>query len=145
MINIYVGNLPYDTQEDQLIEHFTQWGQVERATLVFDRETGRPRGFGFVEMEDTDEAAKAIEEAHGQPFNGRPLTVNEARPRGSGQSTGRTYASTTEAAATGADGAANGYRNRMAPAGAAAPVRPPARPQPAPAEGGGGYSNQLYG
>ncbi|MEM9882668.1 MAG: RNA-binding protein [Planctomycetota bacterium] len=144
MTNIYVGNLPYDTQEDGLIEHFTQWGRVERATLVFDRETGRPRGFGFVEMDDPDEAAKAIEEAHGQPFNGRPLTVNEARPRGSGQSTGRTYASTTEAAGTGGNGSANGYRNRMAPA-ASPSAPPPAKPQPAPAEGGGGYSNQLYG
>lgn len=84
MTNIYVGNLPYATHEDQLIEHFGRWGTVERATLVFDRETGRPRGFGFVEMIDPDAAQKAIEESHGEPFHGRPLTVNQARPRGSG-------------------------------------------------------------
>ena len=85
MTNIYVGNLPYATTEDELIEHFSQWGEVERATLVFDRESGRPRGFGFVEMNDDEEAREAIESAHGEAFNGRPLTVNAARPRGSGR------------------------------------------------------------
>ena len=85
MINIYVGNLPYSTQEQDLIDHFSQWGEVDRATLVFDRETGRPRGFGFVEMIDEEEGKATIEAAHGAVMNGRPLTVNQARPRGSGQ------------------------------------------------------------
>lgn len=84
MTNIYVGNLLYATTEPELVEFFSQWGRVERATLVHDRETGRPRGFAFVEMPDAPDAAKAIAAAHGADLNGRPLTVNEARPRGSG-------------------------------------------------------------
>lgn len=79
MTSIYVGNLPYDTTEDQLVELFRSFGEVHRASLVTDRETGRPRGFGFVEMPDPAEAGKAIEALSGQEFNGRPLTVNEAR------------------------------------------------------------------
>ncbi len=86
MTNIYVGNLLYATTEPELVEFFSQWGQVERATLVYDRETGRPRGFAFVEMPDAAEAAEAVANAHGKELNGRPLTVNEARPRGSGHS-----------------------------------------------------------
>ncbi|MEQ9460517.1 MAG: RNA-binding protein [Phycisphaeraceae bacterium] len=81
-MNIYVGNLPYDTTDQDLVEHFKPFGVVDRATLVFDRETGRPRGFAFVEMPNHDEGAKAIEALAGQPFNNRPLTINEARPRG---------------------------------------------------------------
>ncbi|MEM1109199.1 MAG: hypothetical protein AAGH99_10985 [Planctomycetota bacterium] len=89
MTNIYVGNLPYDVQEGEVVEYFKQWGPVERATLVFDRETGRPRGFGFVEMDDDTAATQAIAEAHGREFRGRPLTVNQARPRGSGRTSNR--------------------------------------------------------
>lgn len=79
MKNIYVGNLPYDTTNEELAEAFQPFGSVHRATLVVDRDTGRPRGFGFVEMIDDDDADTAIEEMHGFAFNGRPLTVNEAR------------------------------------------------------------------
>ena len=79
MISIYVGNLPYDTTEDQLVEIFKPHGEVHRASLVTDRETHRPRGFGFIEMPNPAEAAKAIEALGGTDFNGRPLTVNEAR------------------------------------------------------------------
>lgn len=81
MISIYIGNLPYDTTEDQVVELFSPFGAVNRATLVKDRETGRPRGFGFVEMPNDDEARKAIEELSGKEYEGRPLTVNEARNR----------------------------------------------------------------
>ena len=88
MTNIYVGNLLYATTEPELVEFFSKWGKVERATLVYDRETGRPRGFAFVEMPDPTEAAKAVADAHGSELNGRPLTVNEARPRGSGGGAG---------------------------------------------------------
>lgn len=84
MISIYIGNLPYDATEHQVIELFKQFGEVNRATLVTDRETGRPRGFGFVEMPNDDEARKAIEALSGKEYEGRPLTVNEARNR-SGQ------------------------------------------------------------
>ena len=79
MISIYVGNLPYDTTEQQLVDLFSPHGKVERASLVTDRESGRPRGFGFVEMENDVEARRAIEALIGQEFSGRPLTVNEAR------------------------------------------------------------------
>lgn len=85
MTNIYVGNLPYATEEQDLIDFFSQYGEVSRATIVFDRDTGRSRGFGFVEMEDPEMAKQAIEASHGAEFKGRPLTVNEARPRGSGR------------------------------------------------------------
>ena len=79
---LYVGNLPYQTDEAALRELFGQDGrQVEEVKIVTDRETGRPRGFAFVEMA-TDEQAQAAVEAHnGKPFGGRPLTVSEARER----------------------------------------------------------------
>ncbi len=81
VISIYIGNLPYDTTEDQVVELFKQFGEVNRAALVKDRETGRPRGFGFVEMPNDGEARQAIEELSGKDYQGRPLTVNEARNR----------------------------------------------------------------
>ncbi|MEO1236799.1 MAG: RNA-binding protein [Planctomycetota bacterium] len=148
MTNIYVGNLPYATQETDLIEHFSQWGMVDKATLVFDRETGRPRGFGFVEMDDDTEAQKAIESAHGAEFNGRPLTVNEARPRGSGKTTptGSTTASTAVNPRNGSPTYAStaepsrGYANHVDHQ--PLPVdRPAPKPQRAT---GGGYANHLY-
>lgn len=81
MTSIYIGNLPYDATENQVVELFKPYGEVNRATLVKDQETGRPRGFGFVEMPDTDEAQKAIQALSGKDYAGRPLTVNEARNR----------------------------------------------------------------
>lgn len=81
MKKIYVGNLSYRTTEDTLRDLFSEYGQVESAAVITDRETGRSRGFGFVEMANDEEAATAIESLHGQDFEGRPLTVNEARPR----------------------------------------------------------------
>ena len=83
MISVYIGNLPYDTTEDQVVELFKHYGEVHRAALVKDRETGRPRGFGFVEMPNADEARAAIQALSGKDFEGRPLTVNEARNRSS--------------------------------------------------------------
>jgi RNA recognition motif-containing protein len=80
MISIYVGNLTYNVTEDELREYFQQHGEVQRIHLVTDRETGRPRGFGFVEMDD-DGGRAAIEALNGKDFQGRPLTINEARPR----------------------------------------------------------------
>lgn len=85
MVNIYVGNLPYSTTDAELVELFSQYGTVGKATIVNDRETGRSRGFGFVEMTDRQAGLKAIEELNAGTYNGRPLTVNEARPRGSGR------------------------------------------------------------
>lgn len=79
-MNIYVGNLPFTTTNTELEELFSQYGAVESAAVINDRETGRSRGFGFVEMEDAA-GKKAIEELDGSDFAGRNLKVNEARPR----------------------------------------------------------------
>ena len=79
--NIYVGNLPYETTSDDLLELFQSYGSVVSAQVVMDRFSGRSRGFGFVEMSNDDEAQSAIDALNGQPMGGRPLTVNEARPR----------------------------------------------------------------
>jgi RNA recognition motif-containing protein len=76
---LYVGNLRYDTTQDDLVELFSAYGEVVSAQIIFDRETNRSKGFGFVEMANgADEAANAL---NGQDYNGRNLTVNEARPR----------------------------------------------------------------
>ena len=77
--NIYVGNLVWDATHDDLLELFGKYGKVSRAQVISDRETGRSRGFGFVEMADGGDAAIAA--LNGQQFQGRTLTVNEARPR----------------------------------------------------------------
>jgi RNA recognition motif-containing protein len=82
--NIYVGNLPWSTTTDELFAMFQQYGAVNRAQVVTDRETGRSRGFGFVEMPNEAEANAAIEALNNQAMNGRPLTVNIAKPREGG-------------------------------------------------------------
>ena len=80
-MNIYVGNLSYDTTHQDLGDHFAQYGDVTSARVVTDRETGRSRGFGFVEMVSADAGQEAINQLNGQELMGRNLTVNEARPR----------------------------------------------------------------
>ena len=80
-MNIYVGNLPFNTTNADLENLFGEYGAVDSAAVITDRETGRSRGFGFVEMTGSDEARKAIEELNGTDMGGRALTVNEARPR----------------------------------------------------------------
>ena len=79
--NIYVGNLSYSVGNGDLESLFSQFGDVSRAQVIQHRDTGRSKGFGFVEMDDEDAAGKAIEELDGSEFEGRNLTVNEARPR----------------------------------------------------------------
>jgi RNA recognition motif-containing protein len=78
---LYVGNLPYTTVDADLQNLFAQVGTVKSAQVIRDRESGRSKGFGFVEMSTSDEANAAINTFHGKDFNGRPLTVNLARPR----------------------------------------------------------------
>src|SRR5215210_6322849 len=78
---LYVGNLSFRTSGDELRDMFSQAGTVESASVIEDRETGRSRGFGFVEMATAEEAAKAIEMFNGKEFGGRNLTVNEAKPK----------------------------------------------------------------
>jgi RNA recognition motif-containing protein len=80
-MNIYVGNLSFDATEDDVRQAFNQHGEVSEVKIVCDRETGRPRGFCFVEMPNAEEARKAIEEVNLQRIVGRAVTVNEARPR----------------------------------------------------------------
>lgn len=80
-MKLYVGNLPYSVTEDELRELFSPHGTLSSVTLINDRETGRPKGFGFAEFENDDDAKKAIEALHGQDFGGRALVVNEARPK----------------------------------------------------------------
>jgi RNA recognition motif-containing protein len=80
-MNIYVGNIAFKATADDLRQIFEQYGTVKNVTVITDRETGRSRGFGFVEMPEASEAKAAIEALHGTALLGRPLTVNEARPR----------------------------------------------------------------
>lgn len=81
-MNIYVGNLPDDATEDQLQQMFAEFGQVERASIIINRATGKPRGYAFVEMPDDGEARQAIEELNSKDYHGRTLTVNRAKPVG---------------------------------------------------------------
>jgi len=78
---LYVGNLAYSVRDESLQESFSQFGSVTSAKVMMDRETGRSKGFGFVEMSSDAEAQAAINGMNGQPLEGRPLVVNEARPR----------------------------------------------------------------
>jgi len=90
-MDIYVGNLSYDTTDDDLRAAFSPYGTIASGRVVQDRETGRSRGFGFIEMPDALEAQVAIEAMNGKDLQGRTLTVNESRPRqsgGQGQSRG---------------------------------------------------------
>jgi len=81
MKNLYVGNLPHSTTEAELRNLFEAHGPVEKITLVTDRDTGRSRGFGFVEMTNANEADAAIAALNGTDLGGRPLTINEAKPK----------------------------------------------------------------
>jgi len=80
-MDIYVGNLPWSCNDDDLRDLFQPFGEVEGARVIMDRETGRSRGFGFVQMPSNEEASKAIEGLNGQDMDGRPLRVNESQPK----------------------------------------------------------------
>ncbi|MBN2280071.1 MAG: RNA-binding protein [Candidatus Marinimicrobia bacterium] len=80
-MNIYVGNISYQTSEEDLKEAFGQYGEVSSVKIVSDRETGRSKGFGFVEMVDDEAGNTAIEEMNGKKIGGRALRVNVARPK----------------------------------------------------------------
>jgi RNA recognition motif-containing protein len=85
--NIFVGNLSFNTAEDELRQAFEAYGQVDRVSIMTDRDTGRSRGFGFVEMSSNEDGEKAITALNGSQIGGRTINVNEARPktdRGSG-------------------------------------------------------------
>src|ERR1700689_5006274 len=84
MTNIFVGNLNFQTTQDELFAAFSQYGAVERVNIMTDRDTGQPRGFAFVEMTDRREAETAIQQLNGAELNGRAMNVNEARPKPAG-------------------------------------------------------------
>ena len=84
MVNIFVGNLSYQTTQEDLQAAFAQYGAVERVSIVTDRDTGQPRGFAFVEMTERRDAETAISQLNGAELNGRALNVNEARPKPAG-------------------------------------------------------------
>ena len=81
MFNIYVDNLSFEATEDEVRGLFEEHGEVLKVNLITDRDTGRPRGFGFVEMADANQGRTAVEQVNGQELGGRTLTVNEAKPR----------------------------------------------------------------
>lgn len=85
MKNLFVGNLSFQTTESELQALFEQFGETTRVQIMTDRDTGRSRGFGFVEMTSDEAAAKAIEALNGKEFGGRSLNVNEARPKSEGR------------------------------------------------------------
>lgn len=80
-MNIYVANIPFKASEDELRELFEQHGEVSSVKIILDRETNRSRGFGFIEMADSEAAKQAINELNGYSFLGKELVVNEARPK----------------------------------------------------------------
>ena len=80
-MNIYVGNLPYNVVEEDLKEIFEEYGEIASVKIISDKLTGRSKGFGFVEMDDEEEAKKAIEELNNAELSGRNIKVNESRPR----------------------------------------------------------------
>ena len=84
MTNIFVGNLSYQTTQEELQAAFSQYGSVERVNIVTDRDTGQARGFAFVEMTNSQDAQNAISQLNGTEMNGRALNVNEARPKPAG-------------------------------------------------------------
>jgi cold-inducible RNA-binding protein len=87
--NIFVGNLDFNTSEDELRKIFEAYGQVDRVSIMTDRDTGRSRGFGFVEMSSAEDGEKAIAALNGSKVGGRTLNVNEARPKGERAGGGR--------------------------------------------------------
>ncbi|HEY6343425.1 MAG TPA: RNA-binding protein [Bryobacteraceae bacterium] len=89
MSNIFVGNLSFQTTQEDLLTTFSQFGNVERVNIVTDRDTGQPRGFAFVEMTNAQDAQTAIAQLNGAELNGRALNVNEARPKPTGGGGGR--------------------------------------------------------
>jgi len=88
-VDIFVGNLAFTTTEDALRQLFERYGAVDKINLITDRDTGQPRGFGFVEMPDSGAAQSAMQGLHGKELDGRTLTVNEAKPRESRRESNR--------------------------------------------------------
>ncbi len=90
-MNIYLGNLPYDINEGEIMELFEEYGNVGSVKLITDKFTGKSKGFGFVEMSNDEEAKKAIEELNGKEFKGRKIAVNQAREKTDDNRGGRNF------------------------------------------------------
>lgn len=88
---LYVGNLPFSATDQILFDTFSQCGTVESSKVIVDRDTGRSKGFGFVEMSSEAEAADAISKFNGADYDGRPMTVNEAKPMAPRQDRGNSF------------------------------------------------------
>ena len=116
MKNIHVGNLDFNVSEDELRQAFAAYGQVDTVTILKDRDTGQPRGFGFVEMANDEEAEKAINGINGTQLGSRVLNVNEARPKvnkGGGFGGGRGgFGGGRGGNRQGGRGGGGGFRNR---------------------------------
>jgi RNA recognition motif-containing protein len=117
MKNIYVGNLDFKVTEDELRQAFNAYGQVDNVTILKDRDTGQPRGFGFVEMANDEEAERAIQGMNGAQLGSRTLNVNEARPRetrsgGFGGGRGGGFGGGRGGGRSGGRGGGGGFRNR---------------------------------
>jgi cold-inducible RNA-binding protein len=110
--NIFVGNLSYQTTQDDLHAAFAQYGGVERVNIVTDRDTGQPRGFAFVEMSDSQAAQSAITHLNGSELNGRALNVNEARPKPQGGGGGGGFGGRREGGGGGNRGGGGGGRGQ---------------------------------
>jgi len=115
-MNIYVGNLDFKVTEDELRQAFSAYGQVDNVTILKDRDTGQPRGFGFVEMGNSEEAQKAISSMNGAQLGSRALNVNEARPKearaGAGGGRGGFGGGRGGGGGRGRSGGGGGFRNR---------------------------------
>ena len=90
-MNMYIGNLAYDVTENDLRDAFSEFGEVSSVKIITDKFSGRPKGFGFVEMPDNSEADQAIKALNGKVLNGRSIKVNQAEPRGKRQRRRRRY------------------------------------------------------
>jgi cold-inducible RNA-binding protein len=124
MKNLFVGNMSFQTTESDLQTLFQPFGQVTRIHIVMDRETGRARGFAFVEMPNDDEATKAIAALDGKDFGGRNLKVNEARPKTEGGPRGPRGGSGGSGGGGGRGGRGGGFSNEDYRGAARAPREP---------------------
>ena len=112
MKNIFVGNLSFNTAEDELRQAFESYGQVDRVSIMTDRDTGRSRGFGFVEMTNNEDGEKAIAALNGSQLGGRTINVNEARPKGDRPGGGGGGGGGRDRGDRGGRGGGGGHRDR---------------------------------
>jgi len=110
--NIFVGNLSFNTAEDELRQAFESYGQVDRVSIMTDRDTGRSRGFGFVEMTNNEDGEKAIAALNGSQLGGRTINVNEARPKGDRPGGGGGGGGGRDRGDRGGRGGGGGHRDR---------------------------------